>query len=91
MVFIKGIKSLIGWFFGEGLGHAYSIDFGSYKLATMSPNRPSHSCLMVTKALGLIPLPQTTLIKSQQHKRSSTLTGLGHGATPWVLLGLKWT
>ena len=77
--------------FDEGLGHACSIDFGSHKLATISPSRPSDSCLMVTKVLGLTPLLQTTLLKSQQQKGSSTLTGLGRGATPWVLFGLKWT
>ena len=82
MVFIKGIKSLIGWFFGEGLGHACSIDFGSHKLATMSPSRPNDSCLMVTKVLGLTSLLQTTLLKSQQQKGSSTLTSLGREAIP---------
>ena len=81
MVLSEALKAwLVG--FGEGLGHVCSIDFGSQKLATMSPNRPSDSCLMVTKVLGLTPLLQTTLLKSQQHKGSSTLTGLGHGATP---------
>jgi hypothetical protein len=67
------------------------FDFGFHKLATIPPNRPSNSSLMITKVLGLTPLHQTTLLKSQQHKRSSTLTGLGCGATSWVLLGLKWT
>ena len=59
-----------------------SIDFGFHKLATMPPNRPSDSSFMVTKVLGLTPLHQTTLLKSQQYKGSSTLTGLGRGATP---------
>ena len=68
--------------FGEGLGHACSIDFGSHKLVTMSPNRPSDSFLMVTKVLGLTPLLQTTLLKSQQQKGSSTFTGLGREANP---------
>jgi hypothetical protein len=68
-----------------------SIDFGSHKLATTPPSRPDDSSFMVTKVLGLTPLHQTTLLKSEQHKESSTFTGLGRGATPWVLLGLKWT
>ena len=77
-------EALNAWLvgFGEGLGHACSIDFGSHKLATMSPSRPSDGCLMVTKILGLTPLLETTLLKSQQHKGSSTLTSLGRGATP---------
>ena len=53
-----------------------SIDFGFHKLATMPPSRPSDSSFMVTKVLGLTPLHQTTLLKSQQYKGSSTLTGL---------------
>ena len=57
--------------FDEGLGHACSIDFGSHKLATMPPSKPSDNCLMVTKVLGLTPLLQTTLLKSQQHRGSS--------------------
>ena len=65
--------------FGEGLGHAYSIDFGSHKLATMSPNRPNDSCLMVTKVLGLTPLLQTTLLKSQQQRGVVPLWGWAVG------------
>ena len=81
MVLLEALNAwLVG--FGEGLGHVYSIDFGSHKLAIMTPNKTSDSCLMVTKVLGLTPLLQTTLLKSQQHKGSSTLTGLGCGATP---------
>ena len=44
---------------------------------------------MVAKILGLTPLHQTTLLKSEPHKESSTLTGLGRGATPWVLFGTE--
>ena len=68
-----------------------SIDFDFHKLATMPPNRSSDSSFMVTKVLELTSFHQITLLKSQQHKGSSTLTGLGRGATPWVILGLKWT
>ena len=35
---------------------------------------------MVTKISGLTPLHQTTLLKSDQHKESSFLTGLGRGS-----------
>jgi hypothetical protein len=59
-----------------------SIDFGFHKLVTMSPSRPGDSSLIVAKILGLTPLYQTTLLKSEPHNESSTLTGLGHGATP---------
>jgi hypothetical protein len=59
-----------------------SIDLSFHKLATMLPSKPSNSSLMVTKILGLTPLQQTTLLKSEPHKGSSTLTGLGRGATP---------
>ena len=59
-----------------------SIDLGFHMLATMPPNRPSDSSLMITKILGLTPLHQTTLFKSEPHKGSSTLTGLGRDATP---------
>ena len=62
-----------------------SIELGFHKLATVPPSRPDDSNLMVAKILGLTPLHQTTLLKSKPHKESSTLTGLGHGATPWVL------
>jgi hypothetical protein len=59
-----------------------SIDLSFHKLATMPPSRPSDSNLMVTKTLGLTPLYQTTLLKSESHKGSSTFTGLDRGATP---------
>ena len=59
-----------------------SVDLGFHKLVTVSPSRPGDSSLMVAKILGLTPLPQTTLLKSEPHKESSTLTGLGHRATP---------
>ena len=59
-----------------------SIDLGFHKLATVPPNRPSDSSLMVAMTLGLTPLHQTTLLKSKPHKKISTLTGLGRGATP---------
>ena len=62
-----------------------SIDLGFHKLVTVPPSRPSDSSLMVAQTLGLTPLHQTTLLKSEPHKESSTLTGLGRGATPWVL------
>ncbi len=66
-----------------------STDLGFLKLATVPPNRPSDSSLMVIKILGLTPLHQTTLLKSEPYKESSTLTGLGCGATPWVLFGTE--
>ena len=59
-----------------------SIDLGFHKLVTVPPSRPGDSSLMVAKILGLTPLHQTTLLKSEPHKESSTLTGLGRGATP---------
>ena len=68
-----------------------SIDLSFHKLATVSPSRPGDNSLMATKILGLTPLHQTTLLKSEPYKESSTPTGLSRGATPWVLLGLKWT
>jgi hypothetical protein len=66
-----------------------SIDFDFHKLATVPPSRPGDSSLMVIKILGLTPLHQTTFLKSKPHKGSSTLTGLGRGATPWVLFGTE--
>ena len=68
-----------------------SIDLGFHKLIIVPPNRPNNSSLMVAKISGLTPLHQTTLLKSEPHKESNTLTGLGRGATPWVLLGPEWT
>ena len=59
-----------------------SIDLGFHKLITVPPNRPDDNSLMVAKILELTPLHQTTLLKSEPHKKSSTLTSLGHGATP---------
>ena len=66
-----------------------SIDLGFHKLATVSPSKPGDNSLMVAKILGLTPLHQTTLLKSEPHKESSTLTGLGRGATPRVLFGTE--
>uniref|UniRef100_A0A2N9G337 Uncharacterized protein n=1 Tax=Fagus sylvatica TaxID=28930 RepID=A0A2N9G337_FAGSY len=51
-----------------------SIDLNFHKLATVPPSRPNDSSLMVIKILGLTPLHQTTLLKSEPHKGSSTLT-----------------
>ena len=62
-----------------------SIDLGFHKVVNVSPSRPGDSSLMVAKILGLTSLHQTTLLKSEPHKESNTLTGLGRGATPWVL------
>ena len=59
-----------------------SIDLDFYKLATVFSSRPDDSSSMVAKILGLTPLHQTTLLKSEPHKGSSTLMGLGRGATP---------
>ena len=66
-----------------------SVDLGFHKLATVPPNRPDDCSLMVAKILELTPLYQATLLKSEPHKESSTLTGLGCGATPWVLFGTE--
>ena len=66
-----------------------SIELSFHKLATVPPSRPGDSNLMVAKILGLTPLHQTTLLKSKPHKESSTLMGLGHGATPYVLFGTE--
>ena len=68
-----------------------SIDLDFHKLATVSPSKPNDSSSMVIKIFGLTPFHQTILLKSKPHKGSSTLTGLGRGATAWVFLGLKWT
>jgi hypothetical protein len=57
-----------------------SCDFGFYKLIIVPPSRPNDSSSMATKILGLTPLHQTTLLKSDQHKESSFLTGLGRGS-----------
>ena len=59
-----------------------SINLGFHKLVTMPPNRPNDSSLMVVQILGLTTLHQTTLLKSEAHKESSILTGLGRGAIP---------
>ena len=67
------------------------IDFGSHKLATMPPSRPGDNSLMVTKVLGLTPLYPNHTPKVSTTEGSSTLTGLGRGATSWVLFELKWT
>uniref|UniRef100_A0A2N9H5M9 Uncharacterized protein n=1 Tax=Fagus sylvatica TaxID=28930 RepID=A0A2N9H5M9_FAGSY len=56
-----------------------SVDLGFHKPVTVPPSRPGDSSLMVAKISGLTPLHQTTLLKSEPHKESSTFTGLG----PW--------
>ena len=66
------------------------IDLGSHKPIIVPPSISNDNSSMVTKILGLTPLHQTTLLKSEQHKESSILTSLGRGATPWILLGLEW-
>ena len=68
-----------------------SSDLGLHKLIIVPPSRPNDNSSMVAKISGLTPLRQTTLLKSEQHKESRILTGLGHGATLWVLLGPEWT
>ncbi len=68
-----------------------SNDLGFHKLIIVPLSRPNDSSSMVAKILELTPLHQTTLLKWESHKEGSTLTGLGHGATPWVLLGPEWT
>ena len=45
---------------------------------------------MVAKILGLTPLHQTTLLKSDQHKESSFLTGLGRGSYSLSPFGPEW-
>ena len=77
-------ETLNAWLvgFGEGLGYACSIDFGSHKLATISSNKPSDSCLMVTKVLGLTSLIQTTLLKSQQQRTVVPLQVWAMGLLP---------
>ena len=57
-----------------------SCDFGFHKLIIMSPSRPNDSSSLVALISRLTPLHQTTLLKSDQHKESSFLTGLGHGS-----------
>ena len=57
-----------------------SCDFGFHKLIIVPPSRPNDSSSMATKISGLTPLHQTTLLKSDQHKESSFLTGLGRGS-----------
>jgi hypothetical protein len=59
-----------------------SIDLGFYKLIIVPPSRSNNSSSMVAKISGLTPLHQTTLLKSEPHKESSTLTGLGREPTP---------
>ena len=61
-----------------------SIDLSSHKLVTVPPSRPGDSNLMVAQILGLIPLHQTTLLKSRPHKETSTLTGpWGYSLSPF--------
>jgi hypothetical protein len=57
-----------------------SCDFGFHKLIIVPPSRPNDSSSMATKISGLTPLHQTTLLKSDQHKESSFLTGLDSGS-----------
>ena len=57
-----------------------SCDFGFHKLIIVPPSRPNGSSSMATKISELTPLHQTTLLKSDQHKESSFLTGLGRGS-----------
>uniref|UniRef100_A0A2N9G4T9 Clp ATPase C-terminal domain-containing protein n=1 Tax=Fagus sylvatica TaxID=28930 RepID=A0A2N9G4T9_FAGSY len=57
-----------------------SCDFGFHKLIIMPPSRPNDSSSWLPKSQGLTPLHQTTLLKSDQHKESSFLTGLGRGS-----------
>ena len=57
-----------------------SCDFGFHKLIIVPPNRPNDSSSMATKISELTPLHQTTLLKSDQHKESSFLMGLGRGS-----------
>jgi hypothetical protein len=59
-----------------------SIDLGFHKLVTVPLSRLDDSNLMVAQILRLTPFHQTTLLKSEPHKESTTLTGLGRGATP---------
>ena len=59
-----------------------SIGLGFHKLVTVPLSRPGDSNLMVAQTLGLTPLHQTTLLKSEPHKESSIFMGLGRGATP---------
>uniref|UniRef100_A0A2N9H1W6 Uncharacterized protein n=1 Tax=Fagus sylvatica TaxID=28930 RepID=A0A2N9H1W6_FAGSY len=54
-----------------------SCDFGFHKLIIVPPSRPNDSSSMATRISGLTPLHQTTLLKSDQPKESSFLTGLG--------------
>ena len=73
---------LNGLVFVKGKAMHVFIDLGFHKLVTMPPSKPGDSSLMVAQILGLTPLHQTTLLKSEPHKENSTLTGLGRGATP---------
>ena len=54
-----------------------TCDFGFHKLIIVPPSRPNDSSSIATKISGLTPLYQTTLLKLDQHKESSFLTGLG--------------
>ena len=57
-----------------------SCNFGFNKLIIVPPSRPNDNSSMATKISGLTPLHQTTVLKSDQHKESSFLTGLGRGS-----------
>uniref|UniRef100_A0A2N9HEW3 Uncharacterized protein n=1 Tax=Fagus sylvatica TaxID=28930 RepID=A0A2N9HEW3_FAGSY len=74
-----------------------SCDFGFHKPIIVPPSRPNDRSSMATKISGLTPLHQTTLLKSDQHKESSFLTGLGRGSyslspfgTGMVKLDITW-
>ena len=57
---------MLNWMvFVKGYAMHVSSDFGFHKLATVPPSRPSDSSSMVTKVLGLTPLHQTILLKSE--------------------------
>ena len=58
------------------------IDLGFHKLIIVSPSIPDDSSSMVAKISRLTLLHQTTLLKSEPHKESNIITGLGRGATP---------
>uniref|UniRef100_A0A2N9IPU6 Uncharacterized protein n=1 Tax=Fagus sylvatica TaxID=28930 RepID=A0A2N9IPU6_FAGSY len=57
-----------------------SCDFGFHNLIIVPPSRPNDSSSMATKISELTSLHQTTLLKSDQHKESSFLMGLGRGS-----------
>ena len=68
------------WFSMTSQAMHVSCDFGFHKLIIVPPSRPNDSSSMATKISRLTPLHQTTLLKLDQHKESSFLTGLGRGS-----------